>query len=328
MKKIAVEEHIWMENLKPFLETRKDFTCPENGEEKKSGTPPEMIAKLLDIEKRLELMDRYDVQMQVLSSTLNLAPYGPEGVAAACTFNDGLAALTRKYPERFAALATFSAFDPPAAATELERSVRELDMKGAMVPSSISAGQYWDNGEYRVIFQKAHELDVPIYIHPTYVSPDMIKAFSPYTQLYGDVWGFAADTGLAAMRLICSGIFDDLPDLKIILGHLGEALPYWLWRIDNRWEKRKLSTAPGIKRLLKKPGQYIKDNFYITTSGMLYEPALECAIKSVGIDRIMFALDYPWEPLDEGAQFIDGVQINDRDKEKICFRNAQALLHL
>lgn len=342
MKRIAIEEHVWIEDLKAYLETRRDYPeteMAENATKKvernaaspysRGGTPPEMIAKLIDVEDiRLKDMNQYGIDMQVLSSTLNLAPYGSDGIAAARLFNNTIAKLIKKHPERFAGFATISPHDPVAAALELERGVRELGLKGTMIPSSISAGEYWDNQKYWVIFEKAEELGVPVYIHPGYVSPDMVKAFLPYPQMFGAIWGFAADTGLAAMRLICSGIFDKYPGLKIILGHLGEALPFWLWRIDNRWEKEKVSQNPLAKKLIKKPGQYIKENFYITTSGMLYQPALQCAISALGVDKIMFAVDYPWEPSSEAVEFMDRVQINDTDKEKIYHLNAKKLLKL
>jgi len=342
MKRIAIEEHIWIDDLKGYLETRRDYPQTEVTENsiKKvesnvalpgstSRTPPEMMTKLIDVENiRLKDMDKYGIDMQVLSSTLNLAAYGADGITAAGKFNDAIVKVIKKYPKRFAALATISPQDSVAAVMELERSVKELGFKGAMILSSISAGEYWDNQKYWAIFGKAEELDVPVYIHPTYVSPDMVKAFLPYPHMFGAIWGFAADTGLAAMRLICSGIFDKYPGLKIILGHLGEALPFWLWRIDNRWEKEKVSQNPQAKKLKKKPGQYIRENFYITTSGMLYEPALQCAIDSFGVDKIMFAVDYPWEPNNEAVEFMDKLQINAMDKEKIYHLNAEKLLRL
>jgi predicted TIM-barrel fold metal-dependent hydrolase len=342
MKRIAIEEHIWIEDLKAYLETRRDYpetVVNENADMKvKSsvtlpgstrGTPPEMMTKLIDADDiRLKDMDRCGIDVQVLSSTLNLAPYGSDGTAAARQFNDAMAKLIKKYTKRFAAFATISPYDPVTAAMELERGVKELGLKGTMIPSSISAGEYWDNQKYWVIFEKAEELGVPVYIHPTYVSPDMVKAFLPYPHMFGALWGFAADTGLAAMRLICSGIFDKCPGLKIILGHLGEALPFWLWRIDNRWEKEKVSQNPQAKKLKKKPGQYIRENFYVTTSGMLYQPALQCAISALGVDKIMFAVDYPWEPSNEAVEFMDKVQINETDKEKIYHLNAEKLLEV
>lgn len=341
MKRIAIEEHVWVNSLRPYLENRRDFPRIEavsstgvNGLQNKeagnvNSTPVEIINKLTDLKDiRLKQMDQYGIDVQILSSTLNLACYGSEGVVAARQFNDGVAEMIKDYPSRFAAFATISPYDPEIAAEELGRSVEELGFKGVMISSSLTEGEYWDDEKYKCIFKKAAELNVPVYVHPAYISPDMLKAFLPYTQLFGDVWGFAVDTGLAAMRLVCSGIFDECPGLKIILGHLGEALPFWLWRIDNRWEKRKMSQNPSIKKLLKKPGDYIKENFYITTSGMLYGPALDCAIKALGVDRIMFAVDYPWEPMNEAVDFMDRLQINNEDKEKMYHKNAEVLLKL
>ncbi|MFC2071159.1 amidohydrolase family protein [Chloroflexota bacterium] len=342
MKRIAIEEHVWIEDLKALRETRYDYTKMETAEnadnkvernatslDRKSSTPPEMLTKLIDVEDiRLKDMDQHGIDMQVLSSTVNLAPYGSDGITAARQVNNAIAKLTKKYPQRFAGFATISPSDPIAAAMELERGVKELGLKGTMITSSISAGEYWDNQKYWIIFEKVEELGVPVYIHPTFVSPDMVKAFLPYSQMFGSVWGFAADTGLAAMRLICSGIFDKYPGLKIILGHLGEALPFWLWRIDSRWEKERVSQNPLAKKLGRKPGQYINENFYVTTSGMLYQPALQCTISALGVDKVMFAVDYPFEPSNEAVEFMDRLQINDTDKEKIYHLNAEELLKL
>ena len=175
MKRIAVEEHIWIEDLKSYLETRRDYpnTAVIESANKKaennvtlpysaSSTPPEMMTKLIDVEDiRLKDMDKYGIDMQVLSSTLNLAPYGSDSTAAARRFNDAIAKVTKKYPKRFAAFATISPYDPAAAAMELERGVKELGFKGTMVPSSISSGEYWDNQKYWGIFEKAEELGVP-----------------------------------------------------------------------------------------------------------------------------------------------------------------------
>jgi len=146
--------------------------------------------------------------------------------------------------------------------------------------------------------------------------------------LTGSMWGFAVDAGLHAIRLICSGAFDKFPGLKILLGHLGEALPFWLWRIDNRWEKGEYSAVYRAEKLGKKPSQYVKDNFYVTTSGNFWETAFMCAYEALGADRIMFAVDYPFEPNKEAVEFMEALPIPDSDKEKIYHLNAEKVFGL
>ena len=138
------------------------------------------------------------------------------------------------------------------------------------------------------------------------------------------MWGYAAETGLHAVRLICSGVFDEYPRLKIILGHLGEALPFWQWRIDNKWQQK----TPMAKNLRKKPSEYMKDNFFVTTSGMFSQPALLCALLTLGADNILFAVDYPYESSEAAVRFMDATSISASDKEKIYHLNVEKLLAL
>ena len=151
----------------------------------------------------------------------------------------------------------------------------------------------------------------------------MVNPYLAYPRLDSAMLGFAAEVSLHALRLICSGVFDQYPKLNIILGHMGEALPYWLWRIDNIWQRGPFTNIP--KRL---PSEYFKDNFYITTSGMFWQPPLLCACLAVGADRILFAVDYPMESSEKAVQFIETAPICDSDKEKICHLNAEKLLGL
>jgi 2,3-dihydroxybenzoate decarboxylase len=151
----------------------------------------------------------------------------------------------------------------------------------------------------------------------------MIKPYLAYPGLHTAMLGFSAEVSLHTLRLICSGVFDQFPQLTLILGHLGEALPYWLWRMDNMWQLRTFPHRP--KRL---PSEYFRDNFYITTSGMFWEPPLLCACMAVGADKILFAVDYPIELNQKAVQFIESASISQRDKEKICHRNAERLLGL
>lgn len=155
----------------------------------------------------------------------------------------------------------------------------------------------------------------------------MAKPYLTYAALAGPMLGYGAETALHAMRLICSGLFDKHPGLKIILGHLGEALPFWLWRIDKPW-RDGYQPDEKTSKLKKRPSDYIKENFFVTTSGMFWEPPLVCTLLALGADKILFAVDHPWEKSINAVNFMDAVAIPDADKEKIYHKNAEELLKL
>jgi 2,3-dihydroxybenzoate decarboxylase len=335
VKRIAIEEHFLSEELTSWLCSRKDYPRAEVTEDANHNrkvrliyspdvsTPP--TSGMLDLDEgRLRGMDESGIDMQVLSLTANLESLDPsDGIPICKRENDALAKIIQKHPDRFAGLATLAVQAPADAAMELERSVKDLGLKGAIVHPSIRSGEYVDNPKYWAIFEMAEKLAVPIYLHPA-SPPDMIKAFATYPMLTGSIWGFGADTGLGIMRLIFSGVFDKYPHLKIILGHMGEALPFWLWRIDNRWQRIDATK----RRLTKKPSHYFKENIFVTTSGVFSVPPLLCTCLELGSDRILFAVDYPYESNVNAVQFIDTAPICDSDKEKICHLNAEKLLGL
>lgn len=171
---------------------------------------------------------------------------------------------------------------------------------------------------------------MPIYIHPSVPAGDFLKYFQDYPDILGAVWGYGAVTSLQAIRLIFSGIFDEYPGLKIILGHLGEALPFWSWRIDNSWRNQyeRRPPIPGIRRITKLLGEYIRDNFYVTPSGFFDNTAFLCTLEKVGANRMLFAVDYPFESNRKAVQFMDAVPISERDKEKICYLNSEKIFSL
>jgi 2,3-dihydroxybenzoate decarboxylase len=195
-------------------------------------------------------------------------------------------------------------------------------MKGASI-NSHTRGEYLDDKKYWVIFERAERLGVPIYIHPRMPSPGMVKPYLTYPSLATAMSGFAAEVSLHALRLILSGLFDEHPGVKIILGHLGEGLPFWLWRLDNRWLR-----MPQGMIIKKRPSQYIKDHFFITTAGNFSVSAFLCAYLELGADRILFAVDAPLESNREAVQFMEGLPISDGDKEKVCHLNAEKLFNL
>jgi 2,3-dihydroxybenzoate decarboxylase len=343
MKRIAIEEHFFTAGYLTYLRSRKDYPRSETVKAENREmewlrlapgcslpSPPHLQSGLLEVgEGRLKIMDEVGIDMQVLSLSFpGVEALDPsDATSMSKRVNDELFAVTQKYLGRFAGFAAIAPQNPDAAANELERAVKELGFKGAMV-NSHTRGEYLDDRKYWVIFEKAEKLNVPIYIHPRQPSPDMIKPYLTYPELATPAWGFAAETGLHAMRLICSGLFDKYPGLKIILGHLGEALPWWLWRLDSRWIVVGREESAFGMLAKKKPSQYIKDNFYVTTSGMFWHPALQCCYSALGADRILFAVDHPYESDKEAVEFMDKASICDIDKEKIYHLNAEKLLGL
>ncbi|WP_126453216.1 amidohydrolase family protein [Sulfuriflexus mobilis] len=288
--------------------------------------------RLLDLgELRLNDMKNAGVDFQVLSITApGLQVFSPaKATSFAQKTNDRLAEVVQEHPQRFAGLAAVAPQAPGQAARELERAITSLGLKGAII-NSHTQGRYLDDKYYRVIFETAQALDVPIYLHPRTPSPDMMAPYSNYG-LEGAGWGFAAETSLHAMRLILSGLFDELPRLKIILGHLGEGLPFWLSRIDSRFANKTwtdLDSSGSLRRLKKAPSEYIRDNFYIATSGMHWHPVLMFAHSVIGADRLLFAADYPYESSAEAVRQLDSAPMSDKDKKKIYQTNAESLLKL
>jgi len=346
VKKIAIEEHFHTEEYIKYLYSRKDWPRREIIEEegkriaREWWSPtnsrlmdPNRPNPLTDLgEGRLKRMDEAGIDMQVLSLSFPGVELfdAAEGTAMARSINDELSGAVKRNPDRLAGLAAIAPQNPEAAANELERAVLKLGLKGAVVNGHIR-GEYLDDRKYWVIFERAEKLDVPIYIHPKMPPPDMIKPYLAYPGLASAMLGFSAEASLHAMRLILSGVFDKYPRLKIILGHLGEAIPFWLWRIDSRWMEEKKadpSSAAFYKDYLKSPAQCFRDNFYITLSGMFWQPVLQFVCSVLGSDKVMFATDYPYESSQLAAEFIESVQLSNTDKERICYLNAEKLLRL
>ncbi len=294
------------------------------------GLPGSMgVMRAMDLgEGRIEAMDEAGIAMQILQLTSpGVQVYDAvQGSDLAQSTNERLSEAVRAHPDRLAGLATIAPQDPSGAARELERAVTKLGLKGALI-NSHTKGEYLDEEKYWVIFEKAQELDVPVYIHPRVPSADMVKPFQKYFGLEAAAFGFPMDASLHALRLILSGVFDDYPRLKIVLGHMGEGLPFWLPRIDKKMALFQSIQAPK-RKLQKAPSQYFLDNFHITTSGMNYEAPLMLAHQVMGPDRILFAVDYPFEENEEPVRVMDGAPISDEDKTKIYQANAERLFKL
>ncbi|HTK06416.1 MAG TPA: amidohydrolase family protein [Ktedonobacteraceae bacterium] len=317
MQKITLEEHI----LPPGFEVPAGL---------KAMTTPEYVAQwtthLKDIEHvRLPGMDRNEIALQVLSLFLGLE--WETDTAAAIRYarqaNDSIAEIVRQYPTRFAGFAMLPLQDPHEAALELERAVKQLGFKGALVNGHVN-GEMIDEQKFWVVWERAEALGVPIYLHPGRVLVGQVnKIYQGYPELIGATWNWGCETGTYALRLIFSGLFDRFPRLTVILGHMGEMLPFVLWRLDSR---AKISA--GSRNLSLLPSEYIKRNIMITTSGQFAPEPLICAISTLGADRILFSVDYPFESTEEATQFIETAPISEADKKKICFSNAQRLLGL
>jgi 2,3-dihydroxybenzoate decarboxylase len=244
--------------------------------------------------------------------------------------NDILAREIAKRPDRFVGVAALAMQDPDNAAAELERCVKDLGFRGALVNGFSQVGSpdtavYYDLPQYRTFWRVVERLDVPFYLHPRNPLPGSIRSYEGHDWLLGPNWAFHAETAVHALRLIGSGLFDELPRLQIVLGHLGEGLPYYLWRIDNRnsWMK-----APHKYAARKPVADYFRANFHVTTSGHFSTPAMIDAVAELGVDRVMFSVDYPFEDMGEAAAWFDKAEIGETDRRKIGRTNAIRLFKL
>jgi 2,3-dihydroxybenzoate decarboxylase len=311
---IALEEHYW------DLEVSKHYTGGD-------GRTPEMRRRLEDLgELRIQEMDEAGIDLQVLShgnpgvQRMDAATAVPLAQRA----NDGLYEAIQEHSDRFAGFATLPTPDPKAAADELERTVTKLGFVGAMVNGPTN-GVFFDDRRFWPICERAQALDVPIYMHPAALPAAVIDAYfrdyaADFPALAAAGWGFTIDTATQGIRMVLSGVFEAYPELKIILGHMGESLPFSLWRINH-----------GLSRPGNKPMNFREifcHNFYITTSGHFSTPALICSMLEMGIDRIMFSVDYPFVDNPPGTQWMEHAQLSIDDKEKILNGNAKRLLRL
>ena len=280
-----------------------------------------LLNKLHDTgEQRLKDMDAAGIDVQVLSlTTPGVEQFDPaQGTALARQINDELSEVIERYPDRFIGFAALAPKDPEAAADELERAVKDLGFKGWKTHANYGS-TYLDDEEYWPILETAERLDVPIYLHPT--APAMPQMSKYGFALAGPPFGFGIEASICMMRLIYSGVFDKYPGLKIVLGHLGEGLPFLLQRIDFAYERPWID--PGARPALqRKPSEYLKENTFVTTSGNYLPAAFMCTYEAMGIDRILLGTDYPYEDANECIQFLEGLPITQQDRDKIYSLNA------
>jgi 5-carboxyvanillate decarboxylase len=290
----------------------------------------EIRAQIQDLgERRIRDMDATGIAKQILSLTSPGVQVfdPPTAVSLATSFNDQLAEAIRRHPDRFAGLAAIAPQDPSAAAKELERAVKSLQLKGAII-NSHTRGEYLDEPKFWEIFEAAESLGVPIYLHPNTPSPRMVGPFLD-RGLDGAVFGFAVETSLHILRIVFSGVFDRFPKLRMVAGHLGEGLPYWLFRIDFMHQRLSANNRyASVPKLHKKPSDYLKENFYVTSSGMAWQPPILYAQSVLGVDRVLYAMDYPYQFVPQEVKVTDDLPISDADKKKLYQSNAEKVFNL
>lgn len=317
--KIALEEH---------------FVIPETlGASFAASGSPEFQKQIQEIgEVRIAEMDRGGIELCILSLTapgIQGIPKVSEAINVARKANDHLAEEIAKNSRRLKGFAALPLQDPQAAAQELTRCVKELGFCGALVNGFSQVGEedsavFYDLPQYRPFWQTVQQLDVPFYLHPRSPLPKHQPAYEGHPWLTGSIWGFAAETSIHALRLIGSGLFDDFPKLKIIIGHLGEGLPCNIWRIDNR-----ISRTLGARPKAKLPiGHYLREIFFITTSGNFSTPTLSEVVQDVGAGRVLYSVDYPFEDMGLAAEWFDRAAISESDRSKIASANARSLFRL
>lgn len=330
-RRIATEEAFsvpeQMEAMREVLAKTSDYD-PDLFLWKTQTDPNGPVNKpLLDLEgERLRIMDRDGVDMHLLSLTsTGVQMMDPDRAAdVAVAANDRLADVIRRHPDRFAGLATIPPHNPARAISELERAINKLKLNGVII-NSHTDGEYLADRKYWPILEAISGLKVPLYIHPRAPIPAMAAAYREY-HLEHAIWGYQAETGLHALHLIVSGVFDQFPNLKVVLGHMGEALPYWLYRVD--WMHGQAPIHFDRPKLKKRPSDYFKRNFMITTSGMNWNPVLKFCIEVLGADNIMWAIDYPYQGSREATEFMNRAPISDVDKHKIFHKNAERVFHI
>jgi predicted TIM-barrel fold metal-dependent hydrolase len=336
MKKIDFEAHFVTEEWIEAIYNNEGFprfVDDENNKRRLYFTPDAcepfgdpLLNRLRDVgEDRIRYMDDEGIDIHVLSLTSpGVEQLEPRlGAGLARRSNDALAEYVRKYPDRYKGFASLATKDPEKAAKELERSVKELGLVGWKTHSNYG-DSYLDEKKYWPLLAKAEELDIPIFLHP---AAPMIPQLRTYGfALGGAPFGFGVETSLVMMRLILSGALDAFPNLKIILGHLGEGLPFVLQRIDFPFVRPHLKADPDVVPQLKqKPSDYLKKNMFTATSGNYLNAAFRCTQEALGIDKIIFGSDYPYEDSGECVTFLEGLSLSDEEKSKIYYQNAVQL---
>jgi predicted TIM-barrel fold metal-dependent hydrolase len=287
-----------------------------------------LLDKLCDIgEKRIAEMDAADITVQVLSLTSPGVEQleASDAITLARETNDTLANGIRNHAARLAGFATVPTAAPDQAAAELERTVRDYNFKGAMINGHIR-GRYLDDKFFWPILARAEALDVPIYIHPTRPPQPVIDASygrfaQPVTEmLAGAGWGWHIETAIHVIRMILGGAFDAFPKLQVVVGHMGEGLPFMLPRLDNM--------SVSLTKLKHPVSFYLRENVHYTFSGFNFTPTFLDLFLEVGVDRIMFSADHPYASMSRARAFLDQLPVSSSDRERIAHVNAERLFRI
>jgi predicted TIM-barrel fold metal-dependent hydrolase len=321
MKIIALEEH--------FIMPREVHNLPpgaHRGNDREKLLGFDVVAELLNLgETRLAAMDAAGIERQVLSHNQPgcQALDAAQAVPVAREANDLLFEAVNAHPDRFLGFAALPTADPAAAVRELDRAVARLGFKGAVV-NGHTQGRFLDERAFWGIFECAEALGVPIYLHPSKPHPSVMKAyFEGYEELALGAWGFGIDTGTHFLRLVFAGAFDAFPKLKLILGHLGEGLPFMLHRLND--QTQLAAARRGLKR---RPAEYLTDNLMVTCSGNFSSAAFVCTVMALGVDNVMFSVDWPYESNLAAVDFLNRQALSDQELAKIAHLNAERVLRL
>jgi 5-carboxyvanillate decarboxylase len=296
----------------------------------RSPRATQIIAKLKDLgSQRLADMDASGIDRQIISLTGPGVQVFDAATAAAVArdANDELAAAVRSHPDRYAGLAAVAPQDPRAAAREIERGMRQLGMKGIII-NSHTLGEYLDDPKYSELLAAAEAENAPIYLHPQTPSKGLI---APLLErgLDGAIYGFGVETGMHMLRIIVSGVFDRFPRLKVVLGHLGEALPFWLFRLDYMHRATVASKRYAhMLPLQRRVSDYLRENVYVTTSGMAWAPAIRFCQQVLGVERVLYAMDYPYQFVAEEVTLTEQVPLSDLERKMLFQLNAERVFSL
>ncbi|MDB5899197.1 MAG: amidohydrolase family protein [Ramlibacter sp.] len=295
-----------------------------------SARAKHIIAGLQDLgDLRLKHMDDSGVDMQVIALTSPGVQFmeTAEAVSFAQVANDQLADAIRRHPTRFAGMIAVAPQDPTAAAKEIERGVTKLGMHSVII-NSHTKGEYLSDPKFWDIFAAAEQHNTPIYLHPNSLPKNMIQPFQE-AGLDGAIYGFGVETGLHALRIITAGVFDRFPKLQMIIGHMGEALPFWLYRLDYMHRATVLSQRyESMKPVKKRVSEYLKENFYVTNSGVAWEPAIKFSQDVLGADRVLYAMDYPYQYEAAEVANLDNMDMSAELKKKFFQTNAERVFNI
>jgi 2,3-dihydroxybenzoate decarboxylase len=319
VRRIALEEAFSAPSTRPYLEITLKVV---EGREKKE----EFTLLLENSNLRIQAMNEAGIDIFVLSQTspgVQAEKNAAEAVRRAREANDYLQKEILLQPTRYRGFAHLPMQDVDAAADELERCVKTFGFLGALINGNTD-GFYLDHERYLPFWERVARLNVPVYIHPAdpHKQPYVMEG---YPVMQGAVWGWSVDNSSHFLRLLFSGLFDRFPTLQIILGHMGETLPYFVWRIDSRYA---VTDLPDMYHLKKKPSEYFRSNLIITTAGLCQNSAFECALKVMGDDRVLFSVDYPYEDAKHAVSWVEHLVLTDAQRDNLLFKNAERVLKM